>query len=125
MQSSAEKILKNSVKIGSDDVKSRVVIPAIYQKELKRRNREAISQELKDYKSRITDFMLAVFMLTAHEAWGIGAKRMATMCDIYADNLNEATDYIDAGINKEILENRLKQAGLWELYDYILNGEEK
>ena len=105
-------------------MKSRVVIPAIYQKELKRRNREAISQELKDYKSRITDFMLAVFMLTAHETWGIGAKRMAAMCDIYADNLNEATDYIDAGINKEILENRLKQAGLWELYDYILNGDD-
>ena len=105
-------------------MKSRVVIPAIYQKELKRRNREAISQELKDYKSRITDFMLAVFMLTAHEAWGIGAKRMAAMCDIYADNLNEATDYIDMGINKEILENRLKQAGLWELYDYILNGDD-
>ena len=105
-------------------MKSRVMVPAIYQKELKRRNREAISQELKDYKSRITDFMLAVFMLTAHEAWGIGAKRMATMCDIYADNLNQASDYIDLGINKEILENRLKCYGLWELYDYILNGDD-
>ena len=106
-------------------MKSRVVIPAVYQKELKRRNREAISQELKDYKSRITDFMLAVFMLTAHEAWGIGANRMAAMCDIYADNMTEASDYIDMGVNKEILENRLKQAGLWELYDYILNGDEE
>ena len=106
-------------------MKSRIMVPAVYQNELKRQTRETISQELKDYKSRITDFMLAVFMLTAHEAWGIGTKRMAAMCDLYAENLNEATDYIDMGINKEILENRLKQAGLWELYDYILNGEEK
>lgn len=106
-------------------MKSRVVIPTVYQRELKRQTRETISQELKDYKGRITDLMLAVFMLTAHEAWGIGAKRMAAMCDIYAENLNEATDYIDMGINKEILENRLKCYGLWELYDYILNGEEK
>ena len=105
-------------------MKSRVVIPAVYQKEIKRRNREAISTELKDYKARITDFMLAVFMLTAHEAWGIGAKRMAAMCDIYADNLNQAAEYIDLGINKEILENRLKCYGLWELYDYILNGDD-
>ena len=105
-------------------MKSRVMVPAIYQKELKRQTRETISQELKGYKDRITDFMLAVFMLTAHEAWGIGAKRMATMCDIYADNLNQASDYIDLGINEEILENRLRQSGLWELYDYILNGDD-
>ena len=106
-------------------MKSRVVVPAVYRNQLKKETRATITQELKGYKARITDFMLAVFMLTAHEAWGFGAKRMAKMCDIYADNLNKATDYIDAGINKEILENRLKQAGLWELYDYILNGEEK
>lgn len=105
-------------------MKSRIMVPAIYQKELKRQTRETISQELNDYKARITDLMLAVFMLTAHEAWGIGAKRMAAMCDIYAENLNEATDYIDMGINKEILENRLKCYGLWELYDYILNGDD-
>lgn len=105
-------------------MKSRIMVPAVYQKELKRQTRETISQELKNYKTRITDFMLAVFMLTAHEAWGIGAKRMATMCDIYADNLNQASDYIDLGINKEILENRLRQSGLWELYDYILNGDD-
>ena len=105
-------------------MKSRVVVPAVYRNQLKKDTRATIVDELKDYKSRIADFMLAVFMLTAHEAWGIGAKRMAAMCDIYADNLNEASDYIDMGVNKEILENRLKQAGLWELYDYILNGDD-
>lgn len=105
-------------------MKSKVVVPAVYRREMERQTRIAIADELRSYKARITDFMLAVFMLTAHEAWGIGAKRMAAMCDIYADNLNQAVEYIDLGINKEILENRLKCYGLWELYDYILNGDD-
>ena len=80
-------------------MKSRVVVPAVYRNQLKKDTRATIVDELKDYKSRITDFMLAVFMLTAHEAWGIGAKRMAAIAALKSKanalTQQQQTDMID------------------------------
>lgn len=92
---------------------------------MERITRQQVSIELKEYKARITDCLLAVFMLTANEAWGIGEARMAKGMDLYAENLSIASEYIDMGVNEEILLNRLKQRGLDKLYNYIVRGGEK
>ena len=106
-------------------MKSRVVIPAVYQRELKRREREAISQELKGYKTRITNIMLAAFMLTAHDAWGIGGTRMQRGLDKFTEYLEFASEYINMGIGDEMLTGRLENCGLLELYQYIIQEETK
>ena len=89
-------------------MKSRVVVPAVYRQEMKRQTRTAIAEELKLYKDRVTNIMLAAFMLTAHEAWGIGSTRMQRGLDTFTEYLNFASEYINMGIGDEMLMSRLK-----------------
>ena len=105
-------------------MKSRVVVPSVYLNQMKKETRSAIAEELKSYKDRVTNIMLAAFMLTAHEAWGIGSTRMQRGLDTFTEYLNFASEYINMGIGDEMLMSRLKNCGLWELYDYILNGDD-
>lgn len=106
-------------------MKSRVVVPAVYRQEMKRQTRTAIAEELKSYKDRVTNIMLAAFMLTAHEAWGIGSTRMQRGLDTFTEYLNFASEYIELGVGKEVMMIRLENAGLLDTYKYIVYGDEK
>lgn len=105
-------------------MKSRITLLSYYKKALDEESKKAVARNNEGYRRRLTRILLAVFMLTANETWGIGKLRMCRMVDKYTENLNYALDYIELGVGEEILMNRLKQHNLKDIYDYIVGDKQ-
>lgn len=81
--------------------------------------RKIVVEEFADYKIRLTNSMTAAFMLAANEALSIGPKRMCLLLDVLAEYLEYFSEYSSDGVGFEILEKRLNERGLLEIYQMI------
>ena len=72
------------------------------------------------YKTRVTNAIIASLMLAVNETWNIGEKRMCPMLDNLAEWLDYFSDYMNDGVGFEILQKRLAERGLYEIYDELI-----
>ena len=107
-------------------MKSHIRVPTEYRKALKEEARKYIIQQDSGYKDRITNALLACFMLATNKCWHIGERRMCEMLAVFSDNLNDFSEYMELGVGFEIVENRLKNVGLYNAYkELVLRNQEE
>lgn len=90
------------------------------KKETRDEVKKMISEEFEAYKQRIVNTMTAALMLTVNETWNIGPKRMGSMLDNLTEWLEYFTEYMNDGVGVEMLEKRLAERGLLEIYLSLL-----
>ena len=105
-------------------MRSRIIVPSYLKRAVSETAQKAIVEESEAYKIRITNSMIAAVMLSANQTWNIGVKRMGNFLDNLTEWLFYFDDYMKDGVGFEILEKRLKEHGLYDMYKELILDEQ-
>lgn len=76
-------------------------------------------------KRRIAEVYVGSMILAAAETTGIGSVRMAELLTNFGEWLDYFSENASGGVGYDILVKRLKERGLYELFDALVPSEEE
>lgn len=76
-------------------------------------------------KRRIAEVYVGAMILAAAETNGIGSVRMAELLTNFGEWLDYFSENASSGVGYDILVKRLKERGLYELFDALVPSEEE
>lgn len=94
-------------------------------REMREEAKQIIKEEAAEYKADVMNMMTAVVMLSVNEAFHIGEKRMIDLLNVLSGWLDYFRENQIDDVGFDLLINRLKDRGLYELYQSVIIGNRK